>query len=258
MVASACRLNWTVCDEAHLITDIGESLDLKADPPAVVKKKVKESVKRWRWRNVALKHNHLNGNEQGVLFDPVVKILHTKKLENHTIEMTRNIQAGLRSALANRQWTQVRCYKAGFTKHDKCWLCAAQHFKRTNGNEQVTDEQVLLWLEFEAPAELDIPIGTWEHRIWFCPALDEERQRHGSACMTAYARGELEMDIRFKRAHTTGLFPQWRHPSFRIQQLPPQGTFDWIIRPSDGTAKAKFYTDGSRFDEKRGDMVRFG
>jgi len=48
MVASAMRLGWTVVDATHMVTDEGESLHLLSDPPAVVERKVNESVRRWR------------------------------------------------------------------------------------------------------------------------------------------------------------------------------------------------------------------
>jgi len=54
---------------------------------------------------------------------------------------------------------------------------------------QVDDEQVIAWLESEAPGELDLPIDTLEHRIWHCPALDTERQQQGSNSMKAHAKG---------------------------------------------------------------------
>ena len=55
-----------------------------------------------------------------------------------------------------------------------------------------------------------------------------------------------------------GLFPGWKHPTLPLQASDPLGTFEWVMRPAGGTVKAKFYTDGSRMDEKRQSMVRFG
>jgi hypothetical protein len=114
MVASAKRLGWTVIDASHMVTDEGVSLDLRSDPPVVVVRCVHESVKRWRWAKVATKHSQLNANTQLVQFDSVQRVLGAKKFKDHSVEMTRNIQGGLRSALANRQWPQSRCFNAGF------------------------------------------------------------------------------------------------------------------------------------------------
>ena len=134
MVASAHRIGWIVCDAQHLITDVGESLHLSSDPPVVVEKKVHEAVRRWRWQRVAEKHQHLAYDACQVQFEPVFKVLNAHKLKEHSIEMTKNIQSGLRSALANRQWPQLRCHKAGYTPHNRCWLCAAELFKKMEGN----------------------------------------------------------------------------------------------------------------------------
>ena len=113
-----------------MITDEGVSFDLKCDPPVEIERCVHESVKRWRWARVAAKHSHLNINNQLVQFEPVQKVLGTKKLKDHSEEMTRNIQGGLRSALADRQSPQSRCLKAGFVPHNKCWLCAARFYRQ--------------------------------------------------------------------------------------------------------------------------------
>ena len=183
LVASAQRIGWTVCDGTHLITDEGESLHLCSDPPTVVETKVHESVRRWRWRKVVEKHRHLNSGTNSVHYEPVLKILTAKQIKDQTVETTRHIQSGLRSALANRQWPQLRCFKAGFTKHDRCLICAAAFYRSIESNKGSSDEQLLEWLESEEPGQHDIPVGSVEHRVWFCPAFAKERQLFGSRCM---------------------------------------------------------------------------
>ena len=50
MVASAARLGWTIIDALTTVTDAGEEIVMNRDPPAMVKKKVHEAVRRWRWK----------------------------------------------------------------------------------------------------------------------------------------------------------------------------------------------------------------
>lgn len=109
MVASAQRIGWAVCDASHLVTDEGVSLDLKSDSPVVIERMVQSAVRRWRWRRVATKHSHLCINNQLVQYEAIQGVLNATNLQNHSVDVTKQIQSGLRSALANRQWPQVRC-----------------------------------------------------------------------------------------------------------------------------------------------------
>ena len=61
--------------------------------------------------------------------------------------------------------------------------------------------------------------------------------------MSSSINGEFLMADEFKEAHTTGLFTAWKHPHYRSEVTKSEGTFDWVMRPVDGVAKAKFYTD---------------
>ena len=51
-VLTCWRLGWKVIDAATVVTDQGDRLDLRLDPPAVVTKKCFLAVQRWRWRKV--------------------------------------------------------------------------------------------------------------------------------------------------------------------------------------------------------------
>ena len=101
MVASAQRIGWSVCDASHLVTDEGVSLDLKSDPPVVIERMVQAAVRRWRWKRISTKHDHLSANNKLVQFEPIQKVLNATKLKDHSVEVTRQIQSGLRSAFAN-------------------------------------------------------------------------------------------------------------------------------------------------------------
>ena len=65
MVATAARLGWTAIDELTLITDMGEEIVMSKDPPAMVKKKVHEAVRRWRWQMEGVGRSRANGGGLG-------------------------------------------------------------------------------------------------------------------------------------------------------------------------------------------------
>ena len=95
MVASAERLGWTVCSAVYLITDTGGSLNLRLDPPVVIEKKVCEAVKRWRWKRVASKQVHIKHSSNSVQFEPARKMLNATKLEDQSVDMTKQHSGGL-------------------------------------------------------------------------------------------------------------------------------------------------------------------
>ena len=49
----------------------------------------------------------------------------------------QDINSSLKSALANRQWAQVRCVAAGFGVHNRCMLCVGEGMvaERDEGNK---------------------------------------------------------------------------------------------------------------------------
>ena len=130
--------------------------------------------------------------------------------------------------------------------------------RNLEGNHNCNESQILEWLESDGPSSVELPIGSIEHRVWHCPSFAEERLKYGSRCMSNAIHGTFHMATGFIQAHTTGLFPAWRHPHRLITAPQANGTFEWIMKPLGGTAKAAFDTDGSRMDDKRGGMVRFG
>ena len=77
-------------------------------------------------------------------------------------------RAALKSAFANRQWSQTRCFGANFVKHGKCLLCLDDIVKRRLPH--LTDQQ----RELTEPNAEDIaaaPVGNLFHRITSCPRV---------------------------------------------------------------------------------------
>ena len=115
-VASAARLGWTVHDAFSLTTDDGTPLRLRLDPPVIVKRACHASVVRWRMRNIERDLPSLDseGKGHGPAIEPVLRLLRSKE---HSEAWNANYRGALASAVANRQWTQERCFKACFATH---------------------------------------------------------------------------------------------------------------------------------------------
>ena len=64
-VLTCWRLGWKVIDAATVVTDLGNRLDLRLDPPAVVTKQCFLAVQRWRWRKVEETFPHLAATGSG-------------------------------------------------------------------------------------------------------------------------------------------------------------------------------------------------
>ena len=167
LVATAARIGWQTVNATTLITDRGDVLDLRLDPPKVVAQQVFDAVKRWRWQRIEKKHRRLaeGGTGRGAMMTPVWKLLRSK-LQNDT--WNSGHRSALRSAIANRQWTQTGCCAAGFVKHGKCLLCLDDIIKQRLPN--LTDEERML-IEPSADDIAAAPIGNAFHRITACPRV---------------------------------------------------------------------------------------
>ena len=96
---------------------------------------------------------------------PIWKLLRSK-LQND--EWHAGHRAALKSAIANRQWTQSRCCSAKLVCHGKCLLCLDDVLKRRLPH--LTDQE----RELIEPTEEDIaatPIGNLFHRLTACPRV---------------------------------------------------------------------------------------
>ena len=229
-VATAGRLGWTVHDAVNVTTDTGLALNLREDPPIVIARECDAAVGRWRWRAVELAHPSLDsgGADQGANFAPIQKLL---RATGCTQQWPIEFRTALRSAVVNRQWTQSRCFAAGFTSHNRCCLCLAVAKARAGCAQE----------EPAPPDVLDaVPVGTAFHRVVDCPAHSEARGEHAPACVRQVQPMQSNCI-----GLTRGLFPSLAH------LVPPpaqQETFHWVVRPSAGTIRARFYSDGSRLD----------
>ena len=143
MVASAQRIGWVVESATRIQTETGRVLLLDEDPPVVVKRAVEQAVRMWRDSLIIAKFQHLNGNtvpNHGLQVAPIWTVLNCK---TNTDNWNGLHKGALRSAIACRQWTQLRCADAGFGTHDKCLLCLeaakrAESWAAPNGNASNT------------------------------------------------------------------------------------------------------------------------
>ncbi len=217
-VATATRLGWVVHDAFSVTTDDGTALRLSIDPPAVVVKACNGSVRRWRWRNIeqSMPSTAAIISAGGPNMTPVWKLLRSVQNDQAWNPATRS---ALRSALANRQWTQQRGHKAGWFDHHRCMLCLHQLAVAMEGPDPTAEA-----LQHCAPGA---PVGNLHHRIWHCQTHEPKRDRMApQELKDAVSRGEGEGIAAYERA----LFPTIRH---LIPKRSKEATFEWVVRPSE-------------------------
>ena len=122
LIATRRRLGWEVLDAVNVVSDEGKLLQLSLDSPAAVANSVNWVVKRWRWRNheKTLSQPAKGDSGAGALMAAIWKLLNSKQNDE---EWNPTLREGLRSAFANRQYTQVRVVVVGWALHDSCLLC---------------------------------------------------------------------------------------------------------------------------------------
>ena len=122
IIVTLKRIGWTVHSATEWISDLGMPINLELLSPALVQSLVCEAVQRWRWKQVAVKLPALEnpGGHAGAWIAPIRNVLARK--DNDTWNHAH--KGALKSAMANRQWTQQRLHKAGLSDSNLCQLCA--------------------------------------------------------------------------------------------------------------------------------------
>ena len=262
-VASAWRLGWQVHSHAAFTTDLGRSLDLTNDPPVVVRREVVRSVRRWRDAAVFKRHSHLGdiAKAHGLHMQPIWNVLTTAAGKD--VEWTAKEKASLRSALAGRQWPQLRCWQAEFAEHDRCMLCVHEDFRANMDYvslDNVSDPSrtcptAMTHGAYTYNNIISAPVGSIQHRICECPSLQQHRERLGPSLMNRFQPGEIPTPV--QDAFATGLFslPRLQVPV----KPPPLGSFQWIHKEDQcDFVQGRIYTDASRVDDDHPDTMRLG
>ena len=99
LVMTCKSIGWTIVSAAHLVTDVGDHLNLLLDPPRVVVMHCFAAVQRWRWRRIEQHMPKLaaNGSGRGPLMEPIWQLLKTKPGEK---DWTATLKGCLRSVVA--------------------------------------------------------------------------------------------------------------------------------------------------------------
>ncbi len=165
MVATAARLNWTVVDAVTLISDTGRRLELRRDPPCVVKREVHGAVRRWRWRRICLTNGYPFGksDDGGEVCLDVFRRLLSPRARGAT--WTAAHQSALKSALVNGQWCQQRLFSASMADDPFCKLCQRCGVARGDA--------------VGGPVCAEPPTGTLYHRLAECVIAAAAHDHHG-------------------------------------------------------------------------------
>ncbi len=115
---------WRAVTASEWITDRGMEINLCRDSPAFVRDLVVQAVRRWRWRRIEARHPSLRQGEggHGLHFLPVARLCYPLRA---TAQWTFEHAGALRSAVTNRQWTQIRVCRANLSPDRCCQLCVA-------------------------------------------------------------------------------------------------------------------------------------
>ena len=154
---------------------------------------------------------------------PIWKLLRSKRQDD---TWNTGHRSALKSAFANRQWTQARCCAAKFVNHNRCLLCLDDTLKERLPH-LTEDERAKV-----EPTENDLektPVGNAFHRIVVCP-----RVRNNCSA----PRPDLEKifqlepsspgDVRIERVSLTGTASSRRN---RMPKVPSMGLLNPRPRP---------------------------
>jgi hypothetical protein len=244
-VATAARLGWTVHDAFSLTTDVGTALRLTSDPPARVRREVVAAVRRWRWRRVEDRNPSLAaaGSGDGAHLSPIVKLLGSR---NNNTAWTPAHRGGLRSAVLNRQWPQVRLFRAGLAATPGCNFCELANIGADRIQQSRAAAGGVPVLEV-----LPVPDGTLLHRIARCPTLEAERMRRLPLLQLEALRhahdvsqGGALVDLAWL---TRALSPSLARS---VPPPPARSSFVWVLHAPDeyDASHCTIYTDGSMID----------
>ena len=232
--ASLDRLRWRAFSAYEWVTDRGMEIDLRRDSPAFVQDLVVHAVRRWRWRRIEARHPSLAQGEggYGAHFLPLAKLCYPLK---STSEWSHEHAGALRSAVTNRQWTQIRICRASFSQDRCCQLCVAYGLVESGSNDP----------KF---------LGTLTHRLWTCPILQPFRDAKCPSRISSFVNAQLNGSYALPSDKLL-LLTRALHKSVepRVARRPLHGTFNWIVQPDgDGVPHGRVYADGSRlFAEHR-------
>ena len=236
-VASSRRLGWTVHNAFEVTLDDGTSLCFNVDSPAFIKRACDDSVRRWRWRAIELRLDSLDsgGAGAGAIVQPLFSLLNPQRSPDAAWGPRQ--RAGLRSAVANRQWPQARLHRAGLASSPECQFClelARAAVASPEGHMTHIDIGQL-------------PRGTLAHRIWRCPATEPLRQEYVPQAFRQRALELIDAGSLATAEWLRGLLPL---PVTAAPPPPAQETFVWVQRPVDGVFRGVAYTDGSLIDSE--------
>ena len=76
LVATLARIGWTLVDAKQAYTDQQEEVSFLNDSPAMIKRMIHNSARRWRWRAGGLAGSaSVNGEWAGPLWKPVADLI---------------------------------------------------------------------------------------------------------------------------------------------------------------------------------------
>ena len=167
VVLTCRRIKWEMLDATKVRTDEGEVLDLTRDPPIVVINKVCQAVQRWRWRKIetVMPQLAVNGTGRGAIMEPIWQLLNTKVKDPEWQAVHKGCLA---SAMAGRQYAQLRVQQCGWATHCKCIFCLYDIMVADGGGGE-SEGKTMRDPVVATPEQIEkAPEGDLIHRIYHC------------------------------------------------------------------------------------------
>ena len=234
---TASRLGWKWLSPSTALDDAGKEWDFRLDPPAAIKKAVKQSTRRWRLQQIAKEvpglmpvrsdigdGKHANTRTVDCSAAALSALVRGKGAPKDYKDWSCSFRPSLTSAVAGGQWPQAKKARV------KAW-------RITDPNCQLCGESVgTLAHRFEC--RITRPNEGW-------PAHPESAD-HALTRMGAGRRAILQ---------THGL----SCVKVPVDVRPKEGTFEWLSAQPDVTrSDLVWYTDGSCSDPTSPETARYG
>ena len=181
--------------------------------------------------------------------EPIWQLLNTKQKDE---QWNNGHKGALRSAMAGRQFTQLRVKQCGWSTHERCLFCLWRLVKR-DADADLDDEALADKLAAATEEQLArAPVGDPVHRIWSCFELKESRDKEANEADRCIARTcELRRHPTWERGLTT-------KPARSLRLKSWCETFNWNVKPKNLPLVGTCYNDGSCREGTIQELARCG
>ena len=158
----------------------------------------------------------------------------------------------LASAMAGRQYPQLRVQQCGWATHSKFIFCL-HGIVTADGEDGQGETKTARDPVLATPEQIEAaPEGSLVHRIYHCSKHKESRKKHANE---ADVQASLAIDIRGSPAWERALCPR---PPLPLKGKAKHESFRWAVAPCSFPIIGTVYSDGSARDGPTPELIRCG